>query len=166
MIGIEGVIAKGTIKFTHPANFNDPFDCMPRLKFGDYSGLMAKNPGMYSVMGGSIQRPIKRFEATSRVLRVLEQKVVQGDMVADLLSDMSVLSLSKIPDSILMWSHYARYHTGAVIEFKIAVDNYYEPHFETYYNLLPFDVTYSNVRPTMEYSAAPTDAETSSTRCL
>lgn len=160
MIGIEGVIAKGTIKFTHPANFNDPFDCMPRSKFGDYSGLKTKNPEMYNALGGHIRHPVNRLAATSRVLRVLEQKVVKGEMVTDLLSDASVLSLSKIPDSILMWSHYARYHTGAVVEFKIPIDNYYEPHFETYYNLLPFDVTYSNVRPTMEYSAAPTDAET------
>lgn len=30
MLGIEGVVANGTIKFTHPAKFNDPFDCMPR----------------------------------------------------------------------------------------------------------------------------------------
>ncbi|MBS7562179.1 DUF2971 domain-containing protein [Pseudomonas sp. RC4D1] len=160
MRGIEGVIANGTIKFTHPANFNDPFDCMPSSKFGDYSGLKAKNPEMYGVLGGNIQHPVKRFETTSRVLRLLEQKVLRGEMISDLLSDASVLSLSKIPDSILMWSHYAKYHTGAVVEFRIPIDRYYEPHFETYYNLLPFDVKYSSVRPTMEYSAAPTNPRT------
>ncbi|RML60337.1 hypothetical protein ALQ93_02972 [Pseudomonas syringae pv. pisi] len=160
MMGIEGVIAKGTIKFTHPANFNDPFDCMPRSKFGDYSGLKAKNPTMYSVIGGEIQHPVDRLKATSRSLRMLAQKVVKGEMVTDLLSDASVLSLSKVPDSILMWSHYAKYHTGAVVEFKIPIDIGYERHFETYYNLLPFDVKYSKARPTMEYSADPTDAET------
>lgn len=159
MIGIEGVIAKGTIKFTHPANFNDPFDCMPRSKFGDYSGLKVKNPEMYSVIGGEIRHPVDRLKAMSRTLRMLEQKVAKGEMVTDLLSDASVLSLSKIPDSILMWSHYAKYHTGAVVEFKIPIDIYRDPHFGTYYNLLPFDVKYSDVRPTMEYSADPTDAE-------
>jgi hypothetical protein len=160
MIGIEGVIAKGTIKFTHPANFNDPFDCMPRSKFGDYSRLKERNPTMYSVIGGEIRHPVDRLKATSRTLRMLERKVVTGEMVTDLLSDASVLSLSKIPDSILMWSHYAGFHTGAVVEFKIPTGDDYEHHFEPHYNLLPFDVKYSNARPTLEYSADPTDAET------
>lgn len=160
MIGVEGVVAKGTIKFTNPANFNDPFDCMPRSKFGDYSGLKVKNPRMYSAIGGEIRHPVDRLKAMSRMLRMLEQKVVKGEMVAQLLSDAAVLSLSKIPDSILMWSHYAKYHTGVVVEFKIPIDVSYECHFETYYNLLPFDVKYSRVRPTMEYNADSADAET------
>lgn len=157
--GIEGVISKGTIKFTHPAHFNDPFDCLPRSKFGSHAGLKHRNPEMYDAISGDIQNPVERFLTTSRVLRMLKQKVVKGEMVMDLLAEASVLSLSKIPDSILMWSHYARYHTGAVVEFKIPIGEGYEHEFSPHYNLLPFDVKYSKTRPTLDYNPDPSDSE-------
>jgi hypothetical protein len=36
----------------------------------------------------------------------------------NLVLDLRVLCLSEIKDSLLMWSHYAANHTGAVIEFR------------------------------------------------
>lgn len=74
MLGIEGVVANGTIKFTCPAEFNDPFDCMPSSKFGSFSKMKEKNPKMYAVTVRNIKNPAKRVEATRRDNPELSQK--------------------------------------------------------------------------------------------
>jgi hypothetical protein len=37
--------------------------------------------------------------------------------------DLAVLSLSAIPDDILMWAHYASCHTGVCLELAVPLDN-------------------------------------------
>jgi hypothetical protein len=40
--------------------------------------------------------------------------------VRRIMSDTSIFCVSETPDNILMWSHYAANHTGAVVEFRAA----------------------------------------------
>lgn len=44
-------------------------------------------------------------------------------MIPALADITQVLCLSEIPDSLLMWSHYAVYHTGAVLKFDTCSEN-------------------------------------------
>jgi len=40
------------------------------------------------------------------------------NFIRNMLSDSKILCLAAPHDNILMWSHYADHHTGAVLRFK------------------------------------------------
>lgn len=157
MVGIKGVVQGGTIKFTHPSAFNDPFDCMPSSKFGTFANLKYLNPRLYEAWSAQSGSPAQRLMGMEQSKRMLREKIESGELLKRLLEQASVLSLSKIPDSILMWSHYANFHRGAVIEFKIPIDNRLINLNTAYKDLVALDVDYTGVRPTLEFSGAEAD---------
>jgi len=157
MVGIKGVVQDGTIKFTHPRAFNDPFDCMPSSKFGNLIGLKERNPRLYDVWASQPGSPARRLMKRAQSMRVLRDKIESGELLGRLLKEASVLSLSKIPDSILMWSHYSNFHQGAVVEFKIPISVRYLNYEVAYKDLIALDVDYTGVRPTLEFTGAVVD---------
>lgn len=161
MIGIKGVVQNGTIKFSHPSAFNDPFDCMPSSKFGSFANLRECNPNLYAAWTAQSGSPAQRLMGMEQSKRILREKIESGELLKRLLEQASVLSLSKIPDSILMWSHYSDFHRGAVVEFKIPIDNRMISLNAGYRELIALDVDYTETRPTLEFSGAKADgAET------
>jgi hypothetical protein len=161
MVGIKGVVLDGTIKFTHPSAFNDPFDCMPSSRLGSLANLQELNPRLYEVWSAQSGSPAQRLLGREKSKRILREKIENGELLKRLLEQASVLSLSKIPDSILMWSHYADFHRGAVVEFKIPIDIGVLNLNSAYRDLLALDVDYTEERPVLEFSGAKADgAET------
>lgn len=157
MVGIKGVVEGGTIKFTHPSAFNDPFDCMPASKLGSFKDLKNVNPRLYQFWASQECSPAQRLMGMERSKNILREKIENGELLRRLLEDASVLSLSKIPDSILMWSHYADFHRGAVVEFKIPIDKRALNIESAYKELVALDVDYTRARPALVYSGAPAD---------
>ena len=47
------------------------------------------------------------------------------DELRAVLAKRKVLCFSEVPDNLLMWAHYAEYHTGAVIEFSYIEEGKY-----------------------------------------
>jgi hypothetical protein len=45
--GSLNIIKDGTIKFTHPKNFNDPFDCYPEVDKQELSKTFVRNNGIF-----------------------------------------------------------------------------------------------------------------------
>lgn len=100
--------------FSNPSEFNDPFDC----------GL-----------SDSGEPSIEKFEEYLRRRGACEEKVrlavfgaqcepnllqnISSEALAHRRKSNGVLSLSGTPDNILMWSHYAKNHTGVVIGIDI-----------------------------------------------
>lgn len=161
MVGVRGVVQGGTIKFTHPSAFNDPFDCMPSSKFGSFAKLRESNPHLYEVWAARPGSPAQRLMGMEKSKRILREKIQSGELLKLLLEQASVLSLSKIPDSILMWSHYSDFHRGAVVEFKIPIDNRVIDINSSYRELIALDVDYTEIRPALEFNGAASDgAET------
>lgn len=95
--GAEAMLSRGTLQFTNSLYYNDPFDCHPSLM--DFSGCP---PGR----NGSILKDWIRKDQESRHARLRERTWI--------------CSLSKINDSILMWSHYADNHKGVCVELNMA----------------------------------------------
>lgn len=95
--GALAMLSKGTLQFTNSYYFNDPFDCHPSLI--DFSSVP---PGMY---GECLQDQIRRNNINTHT-RIRENTWI--------------CSLSKINDSLLMWSHYANNHKGVCIELNMA----------------------------------------------
>lgn len=156
-VGIKGVVQAGTIKFTHPSDFNDPFDCMPSSRLGEFVDLQQINPSLHKAWSSHVGSPAQRLLGKERSRRILREKIENGDLLHLLLEHSSVLSLSKIPDSILMWSHYANFHRGAVVEFKIPINNRPISLTNSYKELIALDVIYSSDRPKLEFTGAQAD---------
>ncbi len=105
------VLEHSRIRFTQPALFNDPFETFPC--FLQYGPLLLQN--IY-------QQASEKFgaQAAQETLRERQTLVVQKllDLPMTLSKYFVILSLSKICDNLLMWSHYAKSHRGFVIGFE------------------------------------------------
>jgi hypothetical protein len=118
-VNLEGLwrILGGSIRFTQPGAFNDPFELLPEfvMPFGKRDpaapdinvkiDILAKrrNPPVGEV--DNVPDGSHSFDPTSR------------DIVAQLNREIGFFCLSKNSDSLLMWAHYADQYTGAVVEF-------------------------------------------------
>lgn len=149
--GIRSVISERKIRFTNPQNFNDPFDCAPfcEAKFGRLKEDI--DPTVFEVLqlkGLPVEQVAMRVESAERAMA---ESFASGQFLKDLLNGASVLSLSKIPDSILMWSHYGKDHTGAVVEFKINIGNGSFDVESSHDDLICLDVQYAKERPVVTF---------------
>ena len=91
--GAKYMIGNSNLQFTNATRLNDPFDCHPKLL--DYSNVPEHK------LEGWIPEEwwIKKEELDATNLR----------------NDTWLCSLSKVNDSILMWSHYCYNHKGICI---------------------------------------------------
>lgn len=134
----------GIVEPSSPLYFNDPYDCdfcfqedisdeIHERK--DYVEMVKK----YIPLRKEEQDRILHADDLERALRMVfwaHGKSIQGSVKAFLRNDMSemtnelrdavrVVCLSETYDSMLMWSHYARNHTGYCIEYEFNKDDMY-----------------------------------------
>lgn len=140
------VITEGTIKFTCPLDFNDPFDCQPvSIVIDD-----VKNSSLYKRTIPEIKiSPAKRLTLENRVAKAMKSHVGTGRFQEKVLSIVGVLSLSKTYNNILMWSHYAEYHKGFVVGFRYDMAELVDTQLPFELPVLP--VNYSNERKHFNY---------------
>lgn len=157
--GLRAVIEEQTLKFTNPHKFNDPFDCMPVCEIDLPREITKIHPQLRKALhldGLSREALHARLSKAESGMR---SSFESGDFIKTLLSGASVLSLSKIPDSTLMWSHYAEDHKGAVIEFRIDISKKFSLG-ESHADLICLDVNYSRERPVMLWDGNPSTSDT------
>lgn len=117
---IREVIAEHKLWFSSPFDFNDPFDCRPRITIGNtpeeisaalrwIEDVLARKQGM--------DRPTRRRQA-----RQIAGEIRKNDKLTDqykmLLERAGVYCLSARSDHPLMWSHYASCHSGICLGFS------------------------------------------------
>jgi hypothetical protein len=111
------------IYLASPATFNDPFDCRPSLT------IYKSGPSRLSYLEKMAQETFpfadkntlnQRIEEADRKLRSDPTYVERA--YNDYIKKMGVYCLSKIPNDILMWSHYANGHKGICLEFDTTKD--------------------------------------------
>lgn len=132
------MIGNQNLQFTNASQLNDPFDCHQKLiDFSNVPDIIAKDP----------------------IHKEWEQEVEENDAI-NRRNDTWLCSLSKIHDSILMWSHYCYNHKGVCIGLDLdKVMESVPPMFGTMYlKPLVFDVQYQNIieRPNAYYSKEAT----------
>lgn len=112
---IDHILGAGSIRFTPPSELNDPFDGGPDfgVKFIDEIRLEAEKL-LQGVEGPDLDRSVALELLTEKLLT--QPRRVAVDRAA------GVLSLTKRPDGLLMWAHYADNHRGIVIGFDAAHD--------------------------------------------
>lgn len=107
-------ILQGSIRFTQPSAFNDPFELLPEIV------IPVDEPERpisisFDIMAKRRHPPVGEVENVPDKCRASDP--TSRDIVQQLNSLIGILSLSRINDSLLMWSHYADQYAGAVIEF-------------------------------------------------
>lgn len=110
-------IVDGTIRFTQPSAFNDPFELLPAIAVpkiyrGERRGeielridLNAERRSNHSGMLSEVPEDCEINDGFNR------------DIVRELNKLIGILCLSNRYNSHLMWSHYSDSYSGAVIEF-------------------------------------------------
>ncbi len=153
------------IRFSPGTEFNDPFDGVPVLlnfnapaqtarRYEDvmqrrYLEYVAKNPGDILTLGDFKKRtPIKEFEKilASRYQKYRDQ-FYEG--YKKLRETIGVFCLCRNGESAAMWAHYAKNHSGFLIEFDEA-----HPFFQRFKNPDEgqwTEVSYSAKRPVWDY---------------
>ena len=131
------VIAKGTIKFSDPfREFNDTFDSKPHLKAGSFDEFVRfskKNLG------------IKRSKGEYR--KIFDRKhneIFKGTWSKNPTHSYGVLCLTRNPNSLLMWAHYAQNHEGFLVAFKFDRWHYLDGD-----PIFPMPINYANNRPSI-----------------
>jgi hypothetical protein len=127
--GALAMLSKGTLQFTNSFYFNDPFDCHPSLI--DFS---SDPGGRY----GDVFKDWIRAEKRNTHDRLRENTWI--------------CSLSKIKDSLLMWSHYANNHKGVCVELNMAhVIKYLDGRYGTVVNNVGIEVQYKDIVQKPDY---------------
>jgi hypothetical protein len=143
------------MKFTRPSEFNDPFDCDPEVdehKHLNYIGTKRKD--LLKKAGDSLSlSPAERIQQKGVMLKRLEIAYQNGEFGQKAVNNVGICSLSRDPLNLLMWAHYAKDHTGFVIEFCIPtqVESEIEPAPENVINwLVPLEVKYDEAKPIID----------------
>ncbi|ROH85616.1 DUF2971 domain-containing protein [Stagnimonas aquatica] len=111
----ESIFKSKKIWFSLSTAFNDPFDC--HLSEAQHS-LDDANKFREHILEG---RPDRDFLMSQPVSIERLEAALEGSKQLKL-SRLGILCLSRNYNNILMWSHYADYHKGLVIEFDLEKD--------------------------------------------
>ena len=139
-------ILKGSIRFSQPGAFNDPFEMVPELyvpeEFGKqevafrFSLTAARREPLVGALDDDFTSDYCSDENSRRILDTLNQTI-------------GILCLSRNGSSQLMWSHYAGGYSGAVVKFD-ETHKFFLGHFE---------IKYSERRPKMDIASLTYDDE-------
>jgi len=127
-----------SLYFSKPELFNDPFDC----QIFDQGGYTANEVFDYLTSAG-----MPSHQASFIALKGAQEPGLIEELLekAKQLSfgNRGLLCLSKRYDDILMWSHYAKNHTGFVLAFDVLKDpGFFNP---------PLEVDYVDEYPAFQY---------------
>ena len=121
--GAKRMIWNSNLQFTNATQLNDPFDCHPKLL--DYSNVPKHTRGWV---------PEEWWQEKEEIDAI------------NLRNDTWLCSLSKVYDSILMWSHYCYNHKGVCIGLDVdKVMKSVPPMFGIFYGPFVIDVQYKDI---------------------
>jgi hypothetical protein len=112
--GLSRVLSKSSIRFTQPSAFNDPFELLPEMIVP--VGMKQERLELKFDLGATRAMP-----ASEEIIDIPDgcssSDAMSREIIQYLNKEIGILSLSRVRDSLLMWSHYCAQYTGAVIGF-------------------------------------------------
>ena len=164
------VLENRQIRFTQPNAMNDPFEARPdsymtregRAK--ELANVIRQAPAtIWSNGRTATQAEADREAYADKVKRDLDFAEQLSHCIGfqipfddlskklydNLYNRVGILSLSKTPDNLLMWAHYAKGHTGFVLEFDGSHD-FFKDDRPVFGFAKPEPVEYSSERPRMQ----------------
>ena len=141
-VKFEGLkrILGGSIRFTQPGAFNDPYEMVPELYVPEDFGSKEVNI-QFSVTAPRREPPVGTLNDNFASDYCSDQN--SRRILSSLNRTIGILCLSRNASSLLMWSHYADGYAGAVVKFD-ETHEFFSGHFE---------MKYSEHRPKMDISS-------------
>ena len=143
--GLTRILA-GSIRFTQPSAFNDPFELLPEVVVPN-DATERQLSFSFSVLAQRRHPPPGALDTVPDGCQASD--AMSRDIVQQLNGLIGILCLSRVNDLLLMWSHYADQYAGAVVEF----DGDHE------FFSGQVDVEYRPLRPMRDVSAYVSPAE-------
>lgn len=144
--GSRAMISDGTVRFTDPLDFNDPFDCCYDAEDGFLGKTSAEIAALLRRYQQPKMSPANRHMATKKIVRLHRQKIKDGRFFAEMNKHVGVVCLNQSPLNILMWSHYAENHKGFLVELKFPKETLKS---DLYGDFIPIPVKYVKDYPIM-----------------
>ena len=129
----RNILQNKEIYFPKPSEFNDPFDGNIPIRWDklSYEDCLNKNIELIKISN----RNLDAKSLKSHAIRITEAKslwhpdMLQKETKEEIMkwdALIGLFSLSEVPNTILMWSHYSSNHTGFVVglDTKLPQDNY------------------------------------------
>jgi hypothetical protein len=124
---LAAVLSNGEIYFSNPADFNDPWDCRPWYRPAGSNGALRERYIKWFLRLDRKFNQLTEEQYAERERRLRSDIPFLDRLVLDFSSSIGatiakqyrVYCLSPHPDHTLMWSHYARSHTGVCLEFSV-----------------------------------------------
>ena len=115
-VPIDGLkrILQGSMRFTQPRAFNDPFELLPEIVTPIDERARTLNIS-FDITAQRRQPPVGEMEDVPD--QCCASDSTSRAIVKQLNSLIGILCLSRVKDSLLMWSHYASQYAGALVEF-------------------------------------------------
>ncbi|MEW6438807.1 MAG: DUF2971 domain-containing protein [Pseudomonadota bacterium] len=107
-------ILQGDVRFTQPSAFNDPFELLPEIVVPNDADEQQLNVS-FDVVAQRRHQPPGTLSEVPKGCQASD--AMSRDIVQQLNGLIGILCLSRIDDSLLMWSHYADQYAGVVVEF-------------------------------------------------
>jgi hypothetical protein len=148
------ILTEGTIKFTKPSDFNDPFDCDPEHDAENIDKYLETRPDIIEkvlkIRNAKCKDSSKERKAMKTRLKIA---IENGHFGQEASNDVGICSLTRNPLNLLMWAHYALNHTGFVVEFEIPLESFYPAEEEIKYFewLIPQVVQYEKTKPVVYF---------------
>jgi hypothetical protein len=133
-------ILNGSVRFTQPTAFNDPFELLPEFVI-PANATEEKVSIAFDILAQRRHPPVGDIDIVPE--GSLSSDPTARDIVKDLNETIGILCLAQARDSLLMWSHYAEQYCGAVIEFDAS-----HPFFAN-----QIEVEYRSSRPRKDFQA-------------
>ncbi|GKV98825.1 hypothetical protein PEC301653_18710 [Pectobacterium carotovorum subsp. carotovorum] len=132
---LDKIMKYKTIRMSSHDSFNDPFDCHYPGYFDTVNPFSLMKPLLYKAIPGLQEDDFNNEELKEMLTHLEQQNEFKEIVVSSLedirkswdnyLSDYRVLCLTKERDNILLWSHYADNHSGAVLCFDFHSDDFF-----------------------------------------
>jgi hypothetical protein len=118
---LEEIFRDREIFLPSPTKFNDPFECRP------YLAWYKKGKKLRDYFNQMVLEEFPETNRETRRRRIKEgyerfrtnQDIFMRNLYEEFLNSTGLYCLTQIPDNILMWSHYAKGHSGIVLEFNV-----------------------------------------------
>lgn len=138
---IKRVIMHYELYWQSPAGFNDPFDCIPVLYFGDNAAQRKEFHARAAaqVYDGQPRAVRRRHRRNMDVVPAAEMEERLRTAWNEWLSASAITCFSEVHDHPLMWGHYADSHKGVCLIFDEIANDQTE--------WFAFPVAYQEARP-------------------
>ncbi|MFT4850852.1 MAG: hypothetical protein ACI83B_003413 [Sediminicola sp.] len=157
--GSKAILVDGTLKFSSKDDFNDPFDCITTYDIeGSMDYLESRKDIILAASKHLKLSPSQRIEQKRKMYYGIKNSIASGEFHKGVIGRVGICCFSNRADNILMWSHYAKNHTGFVIEFNVNPNDPAGNMSNVEKKLIGYDVIYQDNMPIIKAGTRDFDA--------